>query len=76
MNKQETILRRDDGSRIKITVRFISADYRSPHRYSVGVELCQPRKRTFNHVFTDSYITKEEIHQAKLSFWESLKPTL
>jgi len=77
MNKKETIIKREDGSRIKITVRFIAADYKSHHRYSIGIEYCLPRKRRFNYVpYTAQLVTDSEILQAKLLFWESLKPTI
>lgn len=92
--RYEKIIKRADGSKIKIEVLFYM-DFRTPH-YSVTIWNCLPRKRTYNIVSDKSnyqyrrldaaqrkeyiqtsnlqFVTPEEIYQAKIELWETLKP--
>ena len=82
--RKETILKREDGSRVKIMVDFV--DY---CKYEIRVSTCQKHKRTWVPVWdrwerganeTDKerleleVVTKEEIYNAKLVLWEGIKP--
>jgi nucleoside-triphosphatase THEP1 len=95
MLKSEKILRREDGSRVRIIVR--AGEYRmTSFKYMTEVHVCKKGKRTWfsvtdinSHEYRrlssderDSYVrqkqlevvTEDEILQAKLKLWETLKP--
>lgn len=46
----EEILKRDDGSKVKLSIHFRSDWYRSYFEYKVNVEICKPKKRTWEVV--------------------------
>lgn len=89
----ETILKRPDGSKVKIVVRSAS--------YDLTVYKCEAGKRTWievpetinNYQYRNlpsdrnvrqqwvlqkqlEVVTPQEIYEAKIKLWESLKPTL
>lgn len=84
-NSHEKIIKRDDGSRIKIIVRIEGYSY-GIVSYNVDVERCKPKKRTWENVFlrTDrrpdregrllGIVSSDELHQAKKELWLSLEP--
>ena len=94
----DKILRRGDGSRVRLTVN-LGEYYRDGYTrfgYTLSVVTCKKGKRTWCGVVdADSYtwrqlsmeereqaridasmnhITEDELHQAKLELWESIKP--
>jgi len=90
----ETVIRREDGSRVKIKAYF-HAEYRDIE-YRCDVYTCEPKKRTWKNVYDSNcykyrclsmedrkkyvaekeleVVSPEELHQAKINLWESLKP--
>ena len=49
--KHEKIIRKDDGSRVKIVVSVSTDIWRgSDVDYTISVEICEPKKRTFKAV--------------------------
>lgn len=93
--RTEKILRREDGSRVKICVELFEVSHqRMEYRFSV--QTCGKGKRTWNDCvdFDDfryralsmserrefeiaesmEIISREELLNAKLSLWESLRP--
>lgn len=96
-NRLEKILKRGDGSRIKIIVE-LSVDYpcRNGANFNVTVFACLPKKRTWlpstdlNDYFYRAMsrhekkearmndllhiVTYDEINQAQLELWNSIKP--
>ncbi len=77
----EKIFKRDDKSRVKITIRFSSdplfEDYGG---YTTNVHTCVKGKRAWIREYGIKqrleHVTKEEILQAKLELWEKMKPTI
>jgi sigma54-dependent transcription regulator len=51
----EEILKREDGTRVKIHVRFDEI-YMRKSNWQVSVSVCQPRKRIFKRVEVTRYI--------------------
>jgi hypothetical protein len=71
--KYEKIIKREDGSRVKLTASFYS-NYEVI--WHVRTERCEPKKRTFIEVKGLGFATPEEILACKLGLWEKIKPTL
>lgn len=53
MVNHETILKRPDGSRVKIVVRFIPEWSSNDCIYKSDVMICRPKKRTFYNPIND-----------------------
>lgn len=60
--RHERILKRDDGSRVKITVSLDTASYKSTATWSFSCHACAPNKRT--------WITPVDHHDYR---WRKLK---
>ncbi|MCK4704592.1 MAG: hypothetical protein KAT90_03850 [Gammaproteobacteria bacterium] len=95
--KIEEILKREDGSRVKIVVELFEPSHRT-FEYRFHVYTCKKGKRTWmGLVDSNNYsyrtlgmkecrefeiaesmkiITDDELLNAKLSLWESLKPKI
>jgi hypothetical protein len=91
----EKMIKREDGSRIKIIVEIFNVNYGSL-QYKSSVLHCDKGKRTWRGTFnSDDYeyrglsmddrrkfeyesqlefVSDQEILQAKIELWESLKP--
>lgn len=64
------ILRRDDGSRIKITVD-LSMEYGRDAKYTFSVFSCKKRKSTWNRVVQENFSHRTMSYQEKQSFFET-----
>lgn len=72
--KFERNIKREDGTKIKFEVSLY-LDYIYPNRseYIVGVRKCLKNKRTWILAKKEDY-TQQELHEAKLAYWENIKP--
>ena len=53
--KHEKIVKKEDGSRVKITVSMSTDSWRfSDINYHISVDTCEPRKRTFKPAVDDT----------------------
>ncbi len=77
----EKILKRDDGSIVKIAIRFSSDRFFGEYGgYMTTVRTCARRldmdgRNEYEVKKQLEHVTKEEILQAKLELWEKMKPT-
>lgn len=71
----EKIINRRDGSKLKISVMLIFGYYSGDPDfiYRHMVQYCPPGKRKYQETVL-STATDKELYQAKLEFWEKLKP--
>lgn len=79
MIDNKTIIKKEDGTEYLISVELYlnswgntSADYSTSIRY----RLKGKRKWLNIDRFHESQVTNEDLYQAKLNFWEKLKPTI
>lgn len=73
----EKIIKREDGSRVSITIRLHIERYRPSFEYEIYVASCEKSKRTWHFINPDKifdYVSNDEILQAKMALWESIKP--
>lgn len=73
----EKIIKREDGSRVSITVRLHIERFRQSFEYVIDVASCEKSKRTWYYIKPDNifdYVSNDEILQAKMELWESIKP--
>lgn len=71
----ERIIRRDDGSRVRILVNIMAAG--GAFWYEDWCFFCKPKKRKFEVIFVDEvekFVSAPEIYATKLMLWEKLKP--
>ena len=65
----EKILRREDGSRVKVIIIWSSSSNRDYPRYHVIVERCAKRKRTWLDVTYEDYrfslLSREDKHRKR-----------
>ena len=54
-NKYERIIKRPDGSRVKITAAFDPGNRYGEFEYNAVVEVCAPGKRKFSEPVTETY---------------------
>lgn len=93
--KAEKIIKREDGSRVRI-ITSLRDSYSNQPIYESIVHVCGKGKRTWNGTYSDGdfsfrrlsmderkvfineknleYVTEQELHDAKLELWESIKP--
>jgi len=78
--KHELIIKRDDGSKVKIEIKlfvhFMRDDGEPEYRVSVFSKDKGRRKWEYNHTLLDCHalVTKEDVLKAKLELWEKIKP--
>lgn len=94
-SRHEKIIKRKDGSRVRIIVDLIDFSYGNP-TYRAIIHICEKRKRTWRSTFDSNcyayrelsmeerrkhehesqlkFISEDELLQAKLELWETLKP--
>lgn len=61
--KHEKTLKREDGSKVNISVSFYSDNFSNHVRYSVSVSVCEPKKRTFKYVNDTDNFTWRRLSQ-------------
>ncbi len=64
---------KDERGRIRICVKLSINEWKQDWSYSVRVSVIPPKKRA--EIWNQTIATPEEILQAKLEFWELIKPT-
>lgn len=69
----ETIIKRQNGDKIKITPFFYYCQLRMEYQWSHCVEICRNKKRSW--VVDDSAASSTEILDAKIKLWELTKPS-
>ena len=74
----EKIVKRPDGTRIKIIVSLYTDLARNETRWNnFGTLVCDPRKRKWREgKISDHLASMQEVLEAQLELWEMLKPTL
>lgn len=73
----EKILKRSDGSRVKVEVSLMVQSSYMPGiqvAFRLMVTHCAPRKRTWSRSNDLSLLSDEEALNAKLELWQSIKP--
>ena len=73
----ETILKRSDGSRVKVIATIRTDPSYMPGdqvKYSLMVVGCQPRKRTWSLKCDLYLLTPNEILKFKHELWKSIEP--
>jgi len=60
----EKIIKRVDGSRVKITVEFSVSFFKQDAKYSVSVEKCEKGKRTWKYCLDRDSNTYRKLNQA------------
>lgn len=73
--KNEKIIKRRDGSRVKIVSNIYTDSNRVWFRWESYSYYCAPGKRTFKTV-TPSAATPEEMFEAEIELWNLIKPKL
>lgn len=73
--QHEKIIKRSDGSEVKICVYFLYDSGRDKAYWTYVVHTRAPGKKEFIYQGSDEWVTPEEILQAKLELWEKIKPT-
>ena len=68
----EKIIKREDGSRVRIVTSFTCEYRRNEFRYLSMVQRCGKGKRKW--VTDYDAATKDEIISAQLELWETIKP--
>lgn len=67
--KHEKIIKRPDGTRVKIDVSLYLDIYRNNAQYDVDVTICAPGKRTFREVYSgDDYLFRKLSMQDRAAF--------
>jgi hypothetical protein len=72
----EKIIKRDDGTEIKILIDFY-VDFRAPHWSPPTISVKDKGKTKFytTPYYTENLVTNQEILDAALELWHKLKPT-
>ena len=70
---KELILRREDGSRVKITAHFYVDGFRGCSEYRCEVYICQPKKRTFVDVVDGDCFRYRKLSMEHRVFYKNKK---
>jgi hypothetical protein len=54
---------------------WINQDCSNDYEYRYNLKFGSPERKEYEHKFYLQFATEEEIYQAKLNLWESIKPT-
>lgn len=70
--RHKKIIKRSDGSQVKIDVRFWADSSRDEFNYRINVSTCAPKKRTWKYLgFDDNYEYRQLDLQERIKFVES-----
>jgi hypothetical protein len=84
MTFPEQIIKRPDGSRVKIIIELYFQSFGNEFSWRFSIATCKPKCSSFYFIADDwsnewqrmKYVTEDEIYQAKIVAWELMKPEI